>query len=220
MTTLDTKGGFARVTGTEARVCELIAARHGRWTLISQVQGGKHKKWKALCDCGKEKIVFIENLVRGKSVSCGCFRGELSGDRVRTHGQSGRTNTYRSWSHMKGRCLNETDAAYGDYGGRGISICDRWMTFEMFFEDMGHCPSGFSIERIDVNKGYEPSNCKWIKRNLQPRNTRATRFTEPSIKTIRQKLSIGAAPSSLALEYGVSSGHIRQIKNNKIWIGV
>lgn len=121
---------------------------------------------------------------------------------------------------MKGRCLNETDAAFGDYGGRGIRICDRWMSFENFYADMGDCPSGYSIERIDVNGNYEPKNCTWIPRNKQPRNTRATRFNEAEILSIRYRLRNGVSTSVLAKEYGTTGGHIRQIRANEIWKGI
>ena len=191
-----------------------------RWTLLEQVSGGKHPKWLARCECGKEKIVYIENIKRGKSVSCGCYRVEHLKETRTTHGQTGKTNTYKSWSHMKGRCLNQTDAAFKDYGGRGIKLCDRWHSFDNFYEDMGDCPPGHSIERIDVNGNYEPSNCKWIPRKLQARNTRKTRFNESLIIEIRAQLNAGVAASMLAQKYGTGAGHIRQIKREEIWKGV
>ena len=206
-------------TGTERRVCDLIAQRqrYGRWTLLSQATEGRHAKWLARCDCGKEKVVHLENLKRGKSVSCGCLRTELSVARATTHGQSGNTRTYKSWSHLKGRCLNPNDAAFKDYGGRGIAVCERWLRFENFYADMGECPKGHSIERVDVNGNYEPSNCVWLPLSLQMRNTRATRFTEEEIASIRSRLANGEKAKVLAREFGVADGHIRQIRGNHIW---
>ena len=205
-------------TGTEAKVCALIAQRqYGRWTLLNELSGGRHPKWRALCECGKEKVVDLGNVKRGKSTSCGCFRGEVSAARSTTHGQSGKTSTYKSWSHMKGRCLNETDTAFKDYGGRGIRVYERWLSFENFYADMGECPRGYSIERIDVNGHYEPGNCAWIPRNMQPRNTRKTRFTTDLITQIRHRLSNGESTTKLASEFGCGSGHIRQIRSFEIW---
>lgn len=194
-----------------------LAARHGRWTLVAQVTGGKHPKWLAQCDCGKQKEVLLGNLLRGKSRSCGCLRGEESAKRLTTHGRAGSAGAYKSWSHMKGRCLNKKDAAFNDYGGRGIKICERWMQFEQFLEDMGECPLGHSIERVDVNGHYEPSNCVWLPKRLQNRNTRKTRFSDQLAEKIRLRLSAGETASSLGREYGVSAGHIRQIRRNEIW---
>lgn len=213
-------------TGTEARLCELIAKiqapaggdKYGRWTLVEEVFGGKHSKWIARCSCGKEKVVHIENLIRGKSNSCGCFRFECVSSRAKTHGLSkDKTGTYKSWSHMKGRCLNEKDMAYKDYGGRGIKVCDEWMSFDGFLKDMGFRKPYESIERIDVNGDYTPSNCVWIDKRLQARNTRNTRFDEVEVSKIRERLANGEKTSALAKEYGVGVGHIGQIKREEIW---
>lgn len=194
-----------------------ISFPNTRWTLLKIEKTGKHEKWMARCQCGKEKSIFIENVRRGKSISCGCFRKEDASKRMTTHGQTGRTNTYRSWSHLKGRCLNKSDAAYKDYGGRGIIVCERWMKFENFYSDMGDCPPKHSIERVDVNGNYEPSNCMWIHKKYQPRNTRATRFNEKEVESIRNRLGMGEKTSVIALEYGTTAGHIRQIKGYHIW---
>ena len=207
------------VSGTERRVCEDIARRqqYGRWTLICLMEKGKHEKWLAQCSCGKEKTVYLCNLKTGRSTSCGCHRKELSQTRNTTHGQTGKTRTYKCWSHMKGRCLNEKDHAYKDYGGRGIKVCERWMKFENFFQDMGHCPPEHSIERVNVNGDYEPSNCVWLHITLQARNTRANRFTQKDVDNIRFMLAEGESVKNIAKKYGASTGHIRQIRDNIIW---
>jgi hypothetical protein len=96
---------------------------------------------------------------------------------VRSHGMSG-TPTYRSWEAMVRRCSVEKDPAYANYGGRGINVCENWLSFEGFFADMGMCPVGYTIDRLDSNKGYEPSNCRWATRMQQGENRRGHKFLE------------------------------------------
>ncbi len=87
-----------------------------------------------------------------------------------------KTKTYRSWQAMKMRCYNENHKAYKNYGGRGIKVCDRWLKFENFLADMGERPEGKTLERIDGDKNYEPSNCKWSDRFEQNNNTSRNSF--------------------------------------------
>ena len=88
-----------------------------------------------------------------------------------THGQS-RTKLYKAWKGMKDRCLNPKADRYADYGGRGITICERWMLFENFYADMGERPEGTTLDRVDNSKGYSPDNCNWSSRHAQDRNRR------------------------------------------------
>lgn len=117
------------------------------------------------CVCGKEMEVRLSNAKSGNTRSCGCLK--------LNHGCAGteKTPEYFSWQSMKQRCSNSNAASYHRYGGRGISVCERWISsFECFLQDMGSRPEGFSLERIDVNKGYSPSNCKWASPKEQARN--------------------------------------------------
>lgn len=88
------------------------------------------------------------------------------------------TKTYKSWAEMKQRCLNQNNTVYDYYGGRGITICDEWMDFQKFLDDMGECPKGMSIDRIDNSKGYYAENCRWANKYQQARNKRNNRLIE------------------------------------------
>lgn len=88
------------------------------------------------------------------------------------HSSGGQSPTYKCWAQMKHRCSNSANPQYGDYGGRGISVCVRWLEFNAFLEDMGEQPPGFSLDRIDNNDGYHPGNCKWSTRKEQQNNRR------------------------------------------------
>lgn len=95
-------------------------------------------------------------------------------NKQRTHGRS-TSREYRAWLSARRRCLNPADSAYADYGGRGIAMCKEWVDdFEAFERDMGKCPTGYTIERLDVNQGYAPSNCCWIPKHRQASNKRNT----------------------------------------------
>lgn len=144
--------------------------------------------WRCLCDCGTEKLVLSGNLKVGNTISCGCART----DRIRSyrvqntkHGMI-HTPEYKSWSAMRDRCLTPTNKDYPKYGGRGITICSRWDSFESFFEDMGKRPSGTSLDRIDNNGNYEPENCRWADASTQSSNQR--RFKDPEAMAEWSKL--------------------------------
>lgn len=150
--------------------------RYGRLSVLERaptVNGRTY--WACRCICGREVVVMGQSLHAGTTVSCGCNRAERireKGHNV-THGLSG-TRTYRIWCGMRKRCLNPAARAYARYGGRGVTACERWSRFENFLADMGECPDGLTIERIDNDRGYEPSNCKWATYAEQSANRRNT----------------------------------------------
>jgi len=120
-------------------------------------------------------VVATANLRNNSTSSCGCKRKEITSKRMKTHGQT-KSPTYRVWSSMRTRCTNSNATNYGQYGGRGIKCCQRWESFDLFLEDMGERPDGMTLDRIDVDGHYEPSNCRWASIQQQAKNKRKTKL--------------------------------------------
>lgn len=161
----------------------MIGERFGR--LVVQYlheKRGYGKRYLCICDCGETTIVFKENLRQGKTTSCGCFRKEKSQQLNLSHGKAssknGRSSEYKTWSDMKTRCFNSKSQNYPLYGGRGITVCERWsQSFGNFLSDMGTKPFlKAQIDRINNDGNYEPGNCRWVDAFQNSRNRRVSAF--------------------------------------------
>ena len=154
------------------RFVDKTGMRFGRLVVLSGRNIGGSYEWVCQCDCGNRTTVLGTHLHihndRGQR-SCGCAR-----DGNPTHGMTG-TPEYSTWLEMRKRCRNPKSRSYKNYGGRGIKVCRRWDSFENFLADMGPRPSDkHSLDRINNEKNYGPSNCRWATRDQQVRNTRKT----------------------------------------------
>jgi hypothetical protein len=171
--------------------------RYGRLVAIEfacKSRTGCHK-WQFQCDCGRIVVSISQNVLRGLTQSCGCLHAEIS-SRPATHGMS-KTREYSSWSAMRARCTNPKAHQYIYYGERGITIADRWNSFEAFYSDMGPRPPKTTLDRIENDGNYEPGSCRWATRREQRRNRRDTKKVSMHGRTI----SVAEAAESLGLQY-------------------
>lgn len=156
---------------------DITGHRYGRLVGVSAiVSEDRHTRWSFLCDCGTTTTAQLDAVRRGRIQSCGCLRAETVRRRSLTHGHSiGRTKTpeLQAYAHAKSRCTNPSDSKYPIYGGRGITMCARWLNDPAaFFADMGPRPPGHTLERKDSNGNYEPNNCEWATSHRQARTRR------------------------------------------------
>lgn len=165
---------------------DLSGMTFSRWTVISLAGRTKHGAitWLCRCQCGIERDVSGNSLRMGKSLSCGCLTLEVNLQRIVTHGLHD-SREYQTWADMKARCINANHACYADYGGRGIAVCERWLTFENFYADMGPRPSKkHSLDRKNNDGDYCPGNCRWATKREQSANTRRNHLIAANGETL------------------------------------
>lgn len=178
----------------------LPQTRYGRLSVIANAKGG----WLCRCDCGTEKVIRTQGLKSGAAQSCGCSL-QLIRNRPTKHGMS-KTSSYRLWVSMMDRCSRPSVPNFSYYGGRGIKVCERWQTFENFHADMGERPEGMTLDRIDTNGNYEPSNCRWASHQQQGANRRNNRML--TLNGVTKPLPLWC--SELGLNPVTVSGRLRR----------
>lgn len=191
---------------------DITGKKYGRITALRI--DGRNKAgeimWRCACDCGAETTIASRSLRSGNTTSCGCYKRMMAKKRLEKHGMS-HTHIYQVWCSMKGRCLRSSSKDYPYYGGRGITVCDEWKCFDAFYEwamEAGY-KDGLSIERVNVNDGYHPANCTWIRVEKQSENRRNTLKAEYNgeIKRVKEWSRL------LGLNYNTVRAYIRQGKN-------
>ena len=161
------------------RYTDLTGQRFGKLVAEKRYYDAERKItfWRCKCDCGAEAMVRANSLKHGRTKSCGCLRRDSNNTKKTTHGLS-KTRIYNTWHAMKGRCKLESNANYPRYGGRGISVCKEWNdSFDEFYKwaMANGYQDGLSLDRIDNNGNYCPSNCRWVTRDVQNNNREVSR---------------------------------------------
>lgn len=188
------------------KLIDLTGKKFGRLTVIERVENGKngHARWNCKCSCGNVKAIKGYHLMSGDTRSCGCYAIERTIIRNATHGKY-KTRLYRIWRGMISRCYNKNADNHKNYGGRGIMVCDEWNEFEPFYNwsiDSDYSDD-LTLDRINVDGNYEPSNCRWADIKTQANNK-----TNSNIITYRGKTHTVAEWSNI-LNINVETLHTR-----------
>lgn len=168
-----------------------VGSKFGRWTIASSpIIKNNRSFYPCICDCGKQRHVFGSSLMNGSSQSCGCIAIERAKIACTKHGKEPR-RLYTVWQSMLDRCYNKNKETYLRYGGRGICVCDQWRTNYIAFREWAFTngyKEGLSLDRIDNNGNYEPTNCRWANDIQQANNKRNNTTLEAmgEIKTIAE----------------------------------
>lgn len=189
---------------------DLTGKRFGMLIAIERVgTRNTFSLWRCKCDCGNETDVKSASLINGHTKSCGCFNSQLSKERLTTHGMR-KTKIYGVWSAMKRRCANKNTKAYHNYGGRGITVCDEWQEFTSFYNwvKVSGYNDTLTIDRIDNEKEYSPSNCRWVSRKVQANNTRVNVWYEYN----GQKKTLSQWSDVCGISYGTLESRLHKCR--------
>jgi hypothetical protein len=164
----------------------MTGRQFGRWRVVA-FEGGKDPRWLCACTCGTTRSVLGAPLRRGGSTSCGCCAREATSARARHGHRRGDavSRVYRCWQSMIQRSTNPKNKDFHHYGGRGITVCERWHSFQNFLADMGEPPPGLTLDRRDNDGNYEPRNCRWATQSEQIRNQRHGPLSAATIAKIK-----------------------------------
>jgi hypothetical protein len=202
-----------------ADVKDITGQQFGPWTVVSPCPRPVGMRtmgqfWTCKCVCGNAETISGARLRAGR-MKRGCLA--CSG-RLHKKGGAGSSPTYNSWRAMRERCLRPDSQSYPNYGGRGITICDRWRnSFVNFLADMGERPNGHTLDRIDVNGNYEPGNCRWATNKRQARNTRVATITDEQAEAIRRLYAFGPTQWLIATAVGVDRSIIASVVTGEHW---
>ena len=190
---------------------DLTNKKYGRLLVIEKDNTSKRTKWICKCKCGNIKSIYHSHLISGATTSCGCYQKEKAKEYKTKHNMT-HTSLHNRWKSMKQRCLNTNCKAYKNYGARGIKICDEWLEFNNFYNwsiNNGY-DEKLELDRIDNDKDYSPSNCRWVTPLINNHNRRITAKID------------GISLKDFSIKYNISyqTVHARyyRLKNNCIEI--
>ena len=198
--------------GSSHRLKDVVGQKFGRLTVVSRFGSNPRKAatWLCVCDCSGETVVPTSHLLSGHTMSCACAAKDRFRSMVTHHGQahrSGYSGAYKSWANMIKRCTSSKHPFWKNYGGRGITICEKWRRFEGFFEDMGPRPPKLSLDRKNGNDNYEKLNCRWATSLVQGQNQRLRSDSKTGVRGVtiaarhRYKAGITADGKKIHLGY-------------------